>query len=471
MMLRPLDDMRMFIRKTACLLLAALCALLLYLSYIQVYKAADLRENALNRRNLAAMQRIKPGLIVDRNGEVLAESKKVKDSFVRQYPYGSVTAPVLGYSSSQRGSAGLESYWAQQLLGLDNPLTALGPIAGIWQTGAGDNLVLNLDAALQSAAYEALGSRKGAVVALNPKTGAILALVSRPSFSPNRLDAEWASISNDANSPLLNRATQGLYPPGSIIKVLVGEAALREKQVNEKSLFSCDGELFIAPDYHLTEDKKRAHGKIGLAEAMTVSCNVTFASLALELGGKKMEDAFKRYGFAKELDVGLPTAHSQLPEFTALGKGDLAQTGIGQGELLVTPLRMAMLAGAFANDGVMMLPQIVNRIENANGETLRSFAPEVWLRPVDALQARQIREMMVKVVAEGTGTAARFGGIKVAGKTGTAENPQGQPHAWFIGFAPADNPQIAVAVIVENGGGGGGVAAPLARRIMALAVQ
>ncbi|WP_346354540.1 peptidoglycan D,D-transpeptidase FtsI family protein [Azotosporobacter soli] len=471
MMLRPLDDMRGFIRKTAYVLLAAMVSLLAYLTYIQLYSAKDLAENSLNRRNMAAAQKIKPGLIFDRNGEVLADSRKTKDGFQRQYPYGAIMAPVIGYSSLQRGSTGLESAWAQQLLGLDNPLSQLGPVGTLWQTGAGNNLVLNIDAALQQAAYEALGSRKGAVVAFNPKTGAILALVSRPSFSPASLDDNWTAVSNDPNSPLLNRATQGLYPPGSIIKVLVAEAALREKKADLNTLFECSGDLFIPPDYHLTEDKKRAHGKINLAEALTVSCNVTFGTLALELGGRTMQETFRRYGFEKELGAGFSTERSHLPDFTALGRGDLAQTGIGQGELLVTPLRMAMLAGVFANDGVMMLPRLVNRIETADGQILRSFAPEIWLKPVESEQARQIRKMMVQVVEEGTGASARFGGVKVAGKTGTAENAQGQPHAWFIGFAPADNPQIAIAVIVENGGGGGSVAAPIARRIMSMAIQ
>lgn len=471
MMLRPLDDMRGFIRNTAYLLMAALLGLLIHLSYIQIYSADSLAENALNRRNMAAAQKIKPGRILDRNGEVLADSRQTKEGFSRNYPYGAITAPVLGYSSLQRGSAGLESVWSQELLGLNNPLSRLGPIGTLWQTGAGNNVVLNLDARLQEAAYEALGSRKGAVVAMNPKTGAVLALVSRPSFSPAALDDDWASISTNPDSPLLNRATQGLYPPGSIIKVLVAETALREKKATPERLFECDGDLFVPPDYHLTEDKKRAHGKLTLSEALTVSCNVTFGSLALELGGKTMQDAFQRYGFTKELDAGVSTADSHLPDFPTLGRGDLAQSGIGQGAMLVTPLRMAMLAGVFANDGMMMLPRLVDRIESPDGQILRRFGPDVWLRPVESEQARLIRNMMVQVVAEGTGSAARFGGIKVAGKTGTAENSQGQPHAWFIGFAPADNPQIAIAVIVENGGGGGSVAAPIARRIMSMAIQ
>jgi len=191
----------------------------------------------------------------------------------------------------------------------------------------------------------------------------------------------------------------------------------------------------------------------------------------LDLGDSRMAKTFERFGFTTPLGEELSEATSRLPDFSRLGDGDLAQTAIGQGSLLVTPLRMAMLAAVFANKGVMMKPYIVSKITASDGSTLKSFAPEEFLTPTSPQQAELIKRMMVSVVNEGTGYAAQLSGVEVAGKTGTAENPHGAPHAWFIGFAPADDPQVAVAVIVENVGTGGEFAAPIARRVIAAALS
>lgn len=464
-------DMVANIRKAALFLLGLLVVLLVYLTYIQVVKGDFLASHPLNRRNSEAARYIQYGMIIDRNGEKLAYSEKNGDVFKRKYPYGAIAANVVGYDSPKYGRAGIESTYHGDLTGMNSPLRHVGPISRLWSKTAGNTVVLTLDAKLQEAAYQALGERRGAIVVMSPKTGAILAMVSKPSFNPNLLEEQWGKISAGDNSPLLNRAAAGLYPPGSIIKVMMAEAALSEKITDKKHTIHCDGALKVPPDYVLEESGHKAHGDLNLEEALAVSCNVTFGTLALELGGKRVAKTFERYGFKRSIGSELQEAQSHLPDFNSLGNGDLAQTGIGQGSLLVTPLRMAMLAGAFANKGIIMKPYMVQKITDSDGSVIKEIVPEEWLTPTSPQLAAAIQNMMVSVVNEGTGSGAGLSGIQVAGKTGTAENPHGDSHAWFIGSAPADNPEVVIAVIIENAGSGGSIAAPIAGRILGKALH
>jgi peptidoglycan glycosyltransferase len=459
------------IRKVAFGLLSLLVILFVYLSYIQVVQSQFLSTHPLNRRTIEAARNIQYGMIVDKNGEKLAYSKKEGDIFKREYPYAAIAAQVVGYDSINYGKSGLESAFNGELAGNNLSIAHLGAISHLFTNKTGNNVILTLDVNLQETAYKALGNHKGAVVAINPKTGEILAMVSKPSFDPNQIDQYWKNISTDKNSPLLNRATQGLYPPGSTIKVMIAEAALKEKVTDLKRTIDCEGVLKIPPDYTLQESHLEAYGKINLAEALAVSSNVFFGTISLELGRNKMANTFERFGFKQPVGQELQEATSHLPDFSSLGDGDLAQTGIGQGSLLVTPLRMAMLASSFANKGKIMKPYLVNKVTAPDGSLIKTFTPEEWLTPTSSSLADDINTMMVKVVRDGTGTAAALPGVLVAGKTGTAENSQGDSHAWFIGFAPADNPQIAIAVIVENAGFGGSIAAPIARQVFRAALQ
>lgn len=453
------------IKKVAIFFLGLLTVLFIYVSYIQIWKGNFLVNHPLNRRSFEAVRAVPAGSIFDRKGEKLAYSQWQEERFKRYYPYGKIMAHAVGYDSLKYGKAGIESSLSAYLSGLENPIRDLGPIGHLQGQAAGNDVILTLDAALQQTAYRTLGNRRGAVVAINPKSGEILAMVSTPSFDPNRIDEQWESISNSDESVLLNRVLQGLYPPGSILKIMIAEAALAEKVADAKKSFQCEGSLKVAPDYILRENKLVAHGKVNLSAALAESCNVTFGTIALELGSRRLSDTFKRYGFNQSFGGILPEADSLLPDFDRLGKGDLAQIGIGQGSLLVTPLRMAMLASCFANQGVIMKPYIVKRVLSPEGAVIKEFNSEKWLSPAKGDSAQLLSSMMVRVVNEGTGTGAYIPGVSIAGKTGTAENPHGEPHAWFIGFAPADDPQIALAVIVENGGAGGSVAAPIAREL------
>ncbi len=468
------NDMKVIasnIRKVASCLLSLLVILFIYLSYIQVVESNFLATHPLNRRNADAIHQIEYGMVVDKNGQKLAYSERDGDGFKRQYPYGAITAHVVGYDSETYGKAGIESTCNTYLTGKNNQLQHLGAISHLWTNRVGNNVVLTLDAKLQEVAYKALGDHRGAVIVMSPRTGAILAMVSKPSFNPNALNEQWNHISTATDSPLLNRSVQGLYPPGSIIKVMIADGALTEQVIDQKRTINSEGFLKVPPDYVLEEVNRKAYGKINIKEALTVSSNVFFGTLGLELGGKRLTKTFERYGFKRPVGSELQEAMSRLPDFNALGNGDLAQVGIGQSSLLVTPLRMAMLASSFANKGKIMKPYIVSTITDDKGSKVQEFAPEEWLTVTTPQLADTIKEMMVEVVSHGTGNAASLRGVQVAGKTGTAENPHGDSHAWFIGFAPADNPEVAIAVIVENAGGGGSIAAPIARKILEKALH
>lgn len=459
------------IRKVAYSLLGLLAILFIYLSYIQVVEGDFLASHPLNRRNAELAKQVQYGMILDKNGEKLAYSEKSGNGFKRQYPYGAITAHVVGYDSAKYGKAGIESTYNNYLTGMNSQLRHLGAISHFLSSQDGSNVMLTMDATLQEIAYRALGDHRGAIVVMNPQTGAILAMVSKPSFNPNTLDQNWDSISTGANSPLLNRTVQGLYPPGSILKVMVADEAFTDKIIDLQRTIDCEGTLKVPPDYVLAESNFQAHGKINIEEALRVSSNVFFGTLSLELGNKRLGKAFDRYGFKRAVGADLQEVESHLPDFNSLVNGDLAQTGIGQGSLLVTPLRMAMLASTFANKGIIMAPHIVSKITDSDGGVIKEFKPEEWLTVTSPQLADTINHMMVEVVNDGTGTAARISGVKVAGKTGTAENSHGASHAWFIGFAPADNPQVVIAVIVENAGAGGSMAAPIAREILVKALH
>jgi peptidoglycan glycosyltransferase len=453
------------IRKVAYALLGLLLVLFFYLTYIQFYEGAFLSAHPLNRRSALLMKQVERGTIFDKNGKVLAQSHLGADGYARDYPQGRLFAQVVGYSSDKLGKTGIESSANGELSGMSDPWRHLGAVSHVLFNRNGHSVILNIDAGVQQVAYQALGNHKGAVVAIAPKTGEILALVTKPGFNPNRIDEEWQSISTSPDSPLLNRAVQGLYPPGSTMKVLTAEAALFENITDTKKTYQSDGMLKIPPDYVLHEVNDKAYGTLNLKQALTVSSNVVFGKITLELGGSKLAKAYERFGFQKPLDVSIGENMSHIPDFSQLSNGDLAQSGIGQASLLVTPLRMAMLAATIANKGKTMEPYLINKIVDGQGNVIKQYSPQEWLTASTPEIAAIVKQMMVSVVDNGTGRGAGLSGIAVAGKTGTAENPHGQPHAWFIGFAPADNPVIAVAVIIENGGGGGEMAAPVARQI------
>lgn len=465
--------LRKNIFQVAVAVLSALILLFVYVSYVQVWHGSFLAGHPLNRRGSDAARKFAAGSILDRNGEPLAFSEPdAAGGFRRQYPYGAVLAHIIGYSSPVYGQTGLEASAQRFLTGMDNPGQYLGPVKQLLRPTAGNSVKLTIDLKLQQLAFTALGNHRGAIIVISPQTGAILAAVSKPGFDPNQIDQQWNTIAQDPDSPLLNRVTQGLYPPGSSIKPLVADAALTDHIVTLDTHFDCEGSLQISPDYTLSESEHQAYGNINLQQALTVSSNVAFGTIAMQMGPQRLAVAFDRYGFSRAWMGELQESSCHLPKFDQLNnKGDIAQIGIGQGSLLVTPLHMAMMTAAIANKGTIMKPYLIDQIIGPNGAVLQQTAPEVWLQATSSQLADTLSSMMTTVVTDGTGRSAAISGIQVAGKTGTAENPHGQPHAWFIGFAPAKNPQIAVVVVVENAGFGGETAAPIARQLFLQALR
>lgn len=454
--------MKKNIRVLAMLTVAAFVMIAGWLTYIQVYRGEELLTHPRNRRMQLVELGIRRGGIFDRAGRVLAASDAPDRP--RRYPYGPVTAPVLGYVSPVYGRAGLEQSFNKELLGFYEARWNRvfgGPSKP--RTKRGHDLYLTLDAGLQELAYRLLGDRRGAVVALEPATGRLLAAVSRPAFDPARLAEDWQKLIKDPASPLLNRATQGQYPPGSTMKVVTAAGAVRQNPRVAETVFNAPG--YIVVDGHRIEDKQ-VQGRIDFRQALARSSNYVFASLALQLGQDKFVEAAEKFYFNKKLSFALPYEPGTIPGAAAMSQVELAESGIGQGRVMTNPLHMAMIAGAIANGGKMMRPYLVEEIRAPDGNKLFTAQPELLTGAVSPAIAAVITEAMAAVVQSGTGRAAALTAWQVAGKTGSAENPHGKAHAWFIGFAPAENPRVAVAVVVENAGAGGEAAAPIAREVL-----
>lgn len=407
---------------------------------------ADLQEHPANPRYYLMFQEER-GTIYDRNGNALAVSILDNDGYIRQYTTPSLSHTV-GYFHQRYGITGLERLYHEELL-------------------AGRSVFTTLDLELQKFVAEVLGDRVGAIVALNPTTGEILALVSSPGINANALEDNWPNYLADLRSPFLNRATQGLYPPGSVVKPIVYAAALQEELVTPGETWQDDGSLSLE-NRTISNYGQRALGSINLDEALAYSSNVVFAQLAISLQDNLIE-YLRDFGLGYEVDFELRNSEGYVPN-KVTSDYDAAQLGMGQGELLVTPLQMAMVASTIANRGVMLRPYLTQEIRG--GLKLRQITrPQTLsgLLPVNI--ALDLRDAMVLAAQKGTAQTAWGEIMNYAGKTGTSQTSAGVDHAWFIGFAPSDLPQVAVAVIVEHGGAGGLVAAPLGGEVMFRALQ
>ncbi len=455
------------VRRLAYIILLSLAALCVYLGLIPFYveQAAGGGKGPLDPRLYARERMIERGDILDRDGQPLAFSeKKNAYEYTRKYPLGSAAAHITGYYSERYGSAGLEKSQARVLLGLDggNPLTGL--LDRVFnRPGTGNDVILTIDADLQRYAYQLLGGRKGAVVVLDPATGAVLAMAAGPSYEPG----DVGDYIEQPGSPLLNRAAQGAYPPGSVFKIVTAAGVLNSHPEILDQKINCTGSMevqgFVLQD-------NAAHGEVDFHQAFARSCNVAFAGYGLAQGAQVFYRQALDFGLTKEFDFPLPVYRGNIAGPEAMTGPELASSAIGQGQLLLSPLQAALLACAVANDGVIMKPYLISGYQTEAGDT-RQFQPQSWLRPMDPAVAALIKEEMVDVVRNGTGRSAALSGVTVAGKTGTAENPHGKAHAWFVGFAPAEEPKVAVAVLIENAGAGSGSAAPLARDVLRRALD
>jgi peptidoglycan glycosyltransferase len=445
-------------------------------SWWSVFTAKALRENSANRRPLLAEERIKRGTIRSADGKVLARSVKIdKDRYARRYPTKDEFAHAIGYSYTSIGRSGLEQFRNDPLTGRRTELVgAVDSLLG--QRGVGDSIRTTLNAKAQQAAIDGLHGRKGAVVALEPSSGKVLVMASTPSYDPNGLDnpATFKKLStDDQNSPLINRAAQSGYPPGSTMKTVTATAALDTGRYSPDSRVSGKNGKKIS-GVPLNNFGGEDFGDIDLTFALTNSVNTVWAEVGEKLGKKTMADYMTKFGFYKQPPIDLPS--DQLASSGERNRGkllapqsskiDVGRMAIGQDKLLVTPLQMATVAATIANGGVRMKPHITEKIIDQDGRTQDQINGEQAERVMKVDTARKLTAMMKNVVKEGTGTAAALKGVELAGKTGTAEIDIQRKidDPWFIGFTN----DFAVAVVLERiqGGTGGVVAAPIAKQVL-----
>ncbi len=453
----------------------ALIALFLVLGgrqlWLQLVAAPTIAARPGNPRN--AMLGSLRGSIVAADGSILAASSEGR----RIYPLGPAAAHLVGYASVRYGTSGLEAAYDRAL----SPPAASGdPVAQVQEIvhalegkplrQGGAEIVTTIVPAIQERLYHDLSAwPRAAGVVLDPRTGAVLAMASVPSFDPNRLDAVFPRLLDDPQSPLLNRAIDGLYPPGSTFKMVTASAAL------ESGLYDLDSRFYDPTGYirigsvRLYNDDREATGTQTLVGAFALSVNVDFARIVLTIGKDEFYRYIRRFGIGAPLDFQLPAARARVPPPQDVTPGELAQMAFGQGALAVSPLQMALVAAAIANGGVEPRPYVVRAVVRPGGMT-STFGPSVLATPISADTAAEVTKLMVAVVQRGTGTPAQIPGVLVAGKTGTATNPFGPPHSWFVCFAPADAPRAVVAILVENAGYGASVAAPIARDVLQVAL-
>ena len=465
------------ILKLFVVFLVLFAALIGMTSYNSVIKAGEYRANERNSRPLIEEQRIHRGVIRARDGGVLARSLKGDDElYKRRYTAdGRLFSHAIGYDFLRNGRAGLEREYNDELTGRRNELVSVfDELRG--RQRVGDSLVTNLDAGGQRVALQALQGRKGSIVAIETATGKVRVMVSSPDYDPNELDTKPA-----AEAPLINRATQSGYPPGSTFKVVTAAAALDSGQFNPDTTVSGKSPIQVsgAPLQNFSNEQ---FGAIPLTTALTNSVNTVWAQVAEKLGRETIGEYMEKFGFGSDPPLDYPDSQMRpsgvfdikkerfLP--SDLEGGDVGRVGIGQERLSVTPLQMATVAATVANDGVRMKPHLADRVVDQDGRTVQRIEPEEAERVISASAANQLTEMMSNVVKEGTGVGAALEGIQVAGKTGTAERNIAQRinQPWFIGFAPLDQPRIAVAVTLEDVRGaqsqGGAVAAPIAKQVL-----
>lgn len=465
-------------------------AIMGYMLYFQAVMAEDIAAKPGNVRSAVERNRVLRGTIYDRNGGVLSYSERQDSgSQLRIYQGGEYFAQTLGYVSKS-GITGLESYMDKLLvkdefemnISRDNLLEVLkDPSKIINRTKLGNNVVTTLDRELQMRAYELLGDSvgsSGSIVAMNPRTGEVLAMVNRPSYDPNTLEERYSELNalNHDDGVFLNKAGRGTYFPGSTFKIVTLVAALENLEGVEDRIFTDNGLLDVNVGKDLPNVNGNKYGKIDLQEAFAVSSNVVFGGLAIELGGSELADVAGRFGFNKDISLEDMTVGKSI--FTAYDKRDdgaLAASGIGQTGVSTHPLQMAMIASAIANDGRLMTPRIVNSILKYDGTTKEKFEPSLYSTVTNVSVAQTVKAYMKNNVDTGKSDTMRaLSGIRGAGKTGTAEDKYKSTdgtttdvvNSWFVGFAPFEDPEIAIAVVVLDGGSGGGKAASIATELM-----
>ena len=474
------------LKRVSTVVLLMFVSLFISSSVIQVVTADSLQADGRNVRTLYASYSAERGpILVD--GEAIALSEPVDDEFkfLRVYPKEELYAPITGYLTLNQGNTGLEHSLNDYLSGSSNDqffdqvnsiLTGQNP------TGAA--VELTIDPVVQQAAWDALGDYKGAVIAIKPKTGEILAMVSKPTFDPNELAVHnttavieaYERLLNDPNAPFFNRTLAGpLDPPGSTFKLVVAAAALESGSYTADSNFPNPAELQLPESTFKISNADRGTCGSGstatIATAIRLSCNIPFAQLGDALGATTIRNQANKFGFNESVSVPLNSTESVYPR--ALDRPQTMLSAFGQSSVRASPLQMAMVSMAIANSGTLMQPNLVESIMASDLTTIQSFEPTLFGQALSPQTAAALTQMMVDGVNNGAASSARIDGVEVAGKTGTAQNGEGEPYTlWFTGFAPANDPEVVVAVVVQDGGGLGqsgtssGISAPIGRQVL-----
>jgi penicillin-binding protein A len=476
------------LRRVSTVVALLFAALFISTTLIQVIFAPSINARPDNRRTLLDNYSRQRGAILvgDQAVAVSQPTPNEEIKYLRSYPQPLPYSHVTGYFSYTYGAGGgLEGAADDLLSGSSSQLfytRVTDLLTGKQPVGATIQTTINPKA--QDAADKGLGNQRGAVVALDPKTGAILAMISHPQYDPNRLSAHdqasvvkaWNELNADPNQPLVNRAIGGnLYPPGSVFKIVTASAALENGKVDTNTQIPAPAVMDLPqstvglPNY----DRQPCgpNNQTTLLRALEISCNTAFGYLGMQVGAQALADQAAKFGFGTTMRIPTRVEPSRFP--TGIDQAQTAQSAIGQYEVRVTPLQVAMVSAAIANDGVVMRPYMINQVLSADLQTIDRTAPERLGTAVSPQTADTLTQMLTSVVDQGTGTPAKINGVKVAGKTGTAEQGNGKPpHAWFTAFAPADDPKVAVAVVVEDGGNagneaaGGRLAGPIAKAVM-----
>ena len=476
------------ISRLALTSLVLVISLIVGTTYWQAWAAPSLADRRDNAIKVVAQFTIKRGAIFAADGSVAARNRprrvRGKTFYFRTYPPHERFAHAVGYSTQARSRSGIEQSRNDFLTGANANLatlvdTTLDRLRG--STIEGNDLILTLRPVPQRVANQALAGQCGAAVALEPKTGKVLVMASSPTYDPNLVERNFARIQRGSGScrvaPLLNRASSGLFTPGSIFKVVTAAAALDTGRYTPESTFFDPGFCVEYGQRVNNYDTSTPFGTVTFTQALVNSINSSFCQMGKELGPEVILDYARRFGFYADPPVDLPSGErapsglyqgGKLLPRSQESRADPGRLAFGQERMIVTPLQMAMVAGAIGNKGVVMEPYLTDRVRKPDGRTLVRMKPNELRRAVKPEVADQIAAMMEGVVSGGTGTAAQISGVRVAGKTGTAETGRaGRNTTWFIAFAPVDNPQVAVAVVLQNQSGTGGeVAAPIAKQIM-----
>lgn len=438
-----------------------------YITYYAMTHKQELINNSYNGRQQILLAQNRRGRIYSADGEILAETvADEKGEERRSYPYQNLFAHAVGYSIN--GRMGVEAQANYYLINSNAPLSEKAAIDVSGGKYPGDDVYTTLHVDLQQTASTALGVYRGAIVVTEPKTGKILAMVSKPDFNPEEIAQLWDGLVEDKESSiLLNRVTQGLYPPGSTFKIVTALEYIRENPDTYRNYsYQCTGAITRGED-RIQCYNGSVHGQIGFERSFAKSCNTSFANMGLTLNREKFQDTASGLLFNTALPVSFQSNASRLDVCGETTDSDMMQISIGQGTTAITPLHLNMITCAIANEGKLMKPYLIETVKNSAGNEIRRYQPAAYGNLLSEQEAAVMKELMTHVVEEGTATRLKGLAYTAAGKTGSAEygTVKGDSHAWFTGFAPADDPEVCVTIIIEGAGAGGDYAVPIAKRI------